>query len=259
MAERLFYEEEPAILTALLDITDIKNAEKMKDEFISTLSHELRTPLTSIIGSLGITTGMFADSLSPEVSEMLDVSRRNADHLVRLINDLLDLQKVEMGNLTLDKEIIRLADLITYGVALNKGYADKAGVSLKVDDEMPHLEVLGDWDRLIQVLSNLISNAVKFSPKGETVEVMLHELSDQRARISVCDKGPGIPAEFKTRIFQRFAQADSSDARSVGGTGLGLSISKSLVEAHDGTIGFVTDPDVGTNFFFRLPLAPEDT
>jgi len=257
-AEKLTYDGQPAVLAGMADISERKRLERLKDEFVSTLSHELRTPLTSIMGSLGILTGMYAQHLSEDVMELLLISQRNSDHLVRLINDLLDIQKIEAEKLELYPEPIELSKLLTHAVEINHGYAQQYKVPLKVKDGTPSLSVMADWDRLTQVLSNLISNAIKFSKQGEPVWVGLEDLGGRRARVTVTDTGAGIPDEFRGRIFQKFAQADGTDTRAIGGTGLGLSISKAIVEAHGGSINFDSALGRGTSFFFELDLLAEE-
>lgn len=235
------------------DVTGRKQVERMKNEFISTVSHELRTPLTSIRGALGLVIDGFAGEVHEQAREMINIAHNNSERLVRLINDILDMEKIEAGKMTLELRPVELRSLLERAVADNAGYASEHQVRFEIRGRIPELEVYVDHDRMLQVLANLLSNAAKFSPAGETVAVSA-VLANGSARISVEDRGPGIPEEFQQRIFGKFAQADSSDTRQKGGTGLGLSITKAIVESHGGTIGFDTSADKGTVFHFDLPV-----
>jgi signal transduction histidine kinase len=235
----------------------LAKADRVKSEFISTVSHELRTPLTSIRGSLGLLNGGAAGPIPPKPAELIGIAYRNTDRLQRLINDILDVEKLDSGKLSLELAPHSLPGLIKQAVEANAGYAQgcdvQLAVQLAVQQPLPDATVSVDPHRLLQVLANLLSNAAKFSPAGAAVEVSLH-VCETTARVEVKDRGPGIPAEFQGRIFQRFAQADGSDSRRRGGTGLGLAISKALIERMGGVIDYVTAPGRGTSFFFDLPL-----
>jgi len=242
-----------SVITQCQDITQQLEAERLKKEFTSTLSHELRTPLTSIIGSLQlINTGMLGD-LDKEMSELTTIAERNGQRLLDLINDLLDIDKIESGKLTTYPEAISLDELVRESLVLNRAFADRFGVRMALRGDPPALAVFADKKRLIQVMTNLMSNASKFSPEGGLVEVGLERV-DNMARVSVEDRGSGIPPEFRSRIFGRFAQADSAATRQKGGTGLGLAICKRLIELMGGRIGFADRDGGGTTFFFELPL-----
>ncbi len=240
------------------DITERKKLDSMKNEFISTVSHELRTPLTSIRGALGLVVGKHASALPDKARQLLDTANRNSERLTLLINDILDLEKIESGQLGFDLRALDLAALARQALVANEGYGQQHGVSLRLVQAPVCAMVQADELRLLQVFANLISNAVKYSPQGATVDLVL--APGQRpdtVRVRVQDHGPGIPAEFRSRMFQRFAQADSSDTRRRGGTGLGLSITKAIVERHGGSIGFSTVEHMGTEFYFELPLWQE--
>ncbi len=234
------------------DISERKKVEQMKAEFISTVSHELRTPLTSIRGALGLVLGKAAMQLPEKARRMLEMAERNSERLTLLINDILDLEKIEAGRLEFDFRIVDLAALAARALEDNEGYASKHQVRLVLDRQVTQASVRADEHRLLQVFSNLISNAVKYSLKDSTVDVCV-AAHGSGFRVAVRDYGAGIPQEFRRRIFQRFAQADSSDTRDKGGTGLGLSITKAIVERHDGDIGYETEVGVGTVFYFDLP------
>jgi PAS domain S-box-containing protein len=241
--------------TAFLhDISQRKEIERMKDEFVSTVSHELRTPLTAIYGSLDLLNAGLAGELPPEARQLLAISHQSTERLIRLINDLLDLEKIASGKLVYRMQAQPLLPLVEQSIRDTRAY----GETLRVEFSLQALAqpvVTCDADRIVQVCVNLLSNAAKFSPRGDTVEVIL-AVHDGKARVSVVDHGPGVPPEFKDRIFDRFSQADSSDRRSKGGTGLGLAICHNIVEAHGGRMAFSGEPGVRTEFWFELPLAP---
>ena len=234
------------------DITERKKVEQMKTEFISTVSHELRTPLTSISGALALVLGKVTGDLPEKMRLMLEMAARNSERLTLLINDILDLEKIEAGHLEFDFRVVDLVTLAARALEDNEGYARKHQVRLVLDCQVTQASVRADEHRLLQVFSNLISNAVKFSSQDGTVLVSVVAY-DSGFRVAVRDYGAGIPLAFHRRIFQRFAQADSSDTREKGGTGLGLSITQAIVERHDGEIGYETEAGVGTVFHFDLP------
>ena len=236
------------------DVTERKRLEQLKSEFISTVSHELRTPLTSIRGALGLLAGKAAKHLPENARHLLEMAERNSERLTLLINDILDLEKIETGRLTFSFTDVNLCDLAARAVEDNTGYADKHQVKLVLSCEVEQALVRADENRLLQVFANLISNAVKYSPTNGTVTVSIVTKEDKFC-VAVRDHGSGIPSEFRNRIFHRFAQANSSDTRSKGGTGLGLSISKAIIERHEGEIGYKSEQGMGTVFYFRLPGA----
>lgn len=245
----------PAYLLGIsTDITESRKVERLKSEFISTVSHELRTPLTSIRGSLGLVSGGAAGPVTEKAKELLGIALKNCERLTDLINDILDVEKIESGKMEFTFETQALAPLMQQAVEANQSYAAALDVSIHLAPVQESVWVSVDAGRFLQVMSNLLSNAAKFSPKGGTVEVAA-VVAGNEARISVADRGPGIPAEFHARIFQRFSQADASDTRSRGGTGLGLAISKSIVERMGGRIAFDTRAGEGTTFVVALPLA----
>lgn len=236
----------------MTDISHRKEVERLKSEFVSTVSHELRTPLTSVYGSLRLLGAGMAGSLPAQGQQLLEMSTRSCERLIRLINDVLDVSKIESGRLELKLERHGLRGLVDRALRDTDAYASGLGVTVRLQaDDDP--VVRADGDRVIQVVVNLVSNAAKFSPAGGEVLVTL-QAAGGRARVGVVDRGPGIPAEFRARVFDRFAQADASDRRQKGGTGLGLNICRSIVQAHGGTIGFDSEPGVRTEFFFELPL-----
>jgi PAS domain S-box-containing protein len=235
------------------DITQQLEAERMKKEFTSTLSHELRTPLTSIIGSLQLINSGVLGDIDKDVLELTTIAERNGQRLLDLINDILDVEKIESGKLTLQPEPFVMSELITESLTLNRAFAERFKVRLVTKGEIPPVEVNADRKRLQQVMTNLLSNAAKFSPEGSAVEVSMGS-ADGNVRVEVHDSGPGIPESFRNRIFGRFAQADMSHTRQKGGTGLGLAICKRMLEMMGGRIGFADRPGGGTIFWFELPL-----
>ena len=238
-----------------LDISDRLRMHQLKTEFISVVSHELRTPLTSIRGSLGLLESGVAGPLSSEAQQLVRIANSNSKRLISLVNDILDMDKLANGKMEIKSEPIDLVPLVHHAIEVNSTYASHLGVSL-VAEIAPALHqawCLGDADRLMQVMANLLSNAAKFSPEGERVIVRLSQ-ADEVYRIAVCDHGTGIPFEFQTHLFEPFTQADSTNTRRQGGTGLGLSITKTLIEKMRGEIFFDSCPDKGTTFWFHLPI-----
>lgn len=250
--------ERRVIYAAARDITERKRAEQMKNEFISTVSHELRTPLTSIRGALGLLRGGAAGGLPAAAQPLVDIAEKNCTRLGRLIDDILDIEKIEAGQMSFAREPVSLNELVEESVSQNAAFAEQFDVTLQGAADA-QVDVLGDRDRLRQVLDNLISNAVKNSPAGERVDVSL-QVQGARARLSVRDRGGGIPEPFHPRVFEKFTQADGSTTRAQPGTGLGLAITKALVEEHGGRIEFASDPERGTTFYVDLPVleAEED-
>jgi PAS domain S-box-containing protein len=232
------------------DVSERKEIDKVKNEFISVVSHELRTPLTSIKGSIGLLIHQIDTMPALKMSQLLEIAYNNCDRLIRLINDILDIEKIESGKLEFKTEIINLNALIFDSLEENQSFAAKFQVKLcfKSEDEV---FISGDKDRLMQVMTNLISNAVKFSPPHSNVDILL-SLHNNYVRVSVTDHGMGIPREFQPKIFGKFTQADASSTRNIGGTGLGLSICKAILEKHHSHIDFITEEGKGSCFYFDL-------
>ncbi|WP_157592574.1 GAF domain-containing sensor histidine kinase [Solirubrobacter soli] len=233
------------------DITERKEVERIKDELLSVVGHELRTPLTSIRGSLGLLEAGVAGELPQEAREMVGIARDNTDRLVRLVNDTLDLERLQAGRVDIEPRPVTPATLLATTARVVQPVADAADVELGW--EADELELMADADRIVQALVNLVANAVKFSPAGTCVRTSITRLGD-RALVSVADKGRGIPPEQLETIFERFRQVDASDAREKGGTGLGLSIARAIVEQHAGRIWAESTPGEGSTFFFTLPF-----
>lgn len=236
------------------DISERKRMERMKDEFVSVVSHELRTPLTAIAGALNLLSALTQDQLGQQGQQMLDIARRNSERLTALINDLLDIEKLGSGKMQFTFTTLAVAPIIRHALENHQTYCTGRGIRLTFDPPTAPLYVCVDQDRLMQVLANLLSNAIKFSPENGEVRTRLTTCR-QQLRISVTDRGPGIPQSFHEHIFDKFSQADSSSTRQKGGTGLGLAISRELVEHMHGTIGFESNEGEGATFWVELPLA----
>jgi signal transduction histidine kinase len=243
--------ESRGLLRALRYAAERKRLERMKDEFVSTVSHELRTPLTSISASLGLLVGKAAGILPEPAHRLLEIAHSNSQRLVRLINDILDIENLESGHVAFDLRSIDIQSLVEKTIEAMREFAESHDVRIRIADTSAVAEVRADADRLSQVITNLLSNAVKFSPPGKDVVVTI-EKRDDVVRFSVRDHGPGIAANFKPHVFGRFAQADATIARRKGGTGLGLSIVKQIVERLDGAVGFYDAVGGGTIFYVDL-------
>jgi PAS domain S-box-containing protein len=235
------------------DITERKRVELMKTEFVSTVSHELRTPLTSITGALGLVVGGALGEVPEQAKVMLDIAYKNSKRLALLINDLLDMEKLAAGKMYLDLQTQPLMPLVEQTLEAVRAYGEQYQVNFKLIERADGIQVRVDSGRLQQVLTNFLSNAAKFSPPGAQVEVAVRQHKNV-VQVEVIDHGPGISAEFRSRIFQKFSQADSSDTREKGGTGLGLSISKEFIERMSGLIGFDSEEGRGAHFHFQLPV-----
>lgn len=235
------------------DISERKRAEQARSDFISVVSHELRTPLTAIRGALGLIAGGAVGELAPKMHKLVDMAAKNSERLTRLINDLLDIQKMEYGNLSVQWSIADLKESLEAAIESNHTYGERLGVSVVLAPGVPAVRVRIDTVRFGQVMANLISNACKFSPAGASVTIAAAMPDADTVTVSVSDLGPGIPLEFHQRIFTKFSQADSSSTRQVEGTGLGLHITRGLVEAMGGRIHFESEPGQGTRFYFTLP------
>jgi len=240
----------------LRDITERKKIDLLKDEFISTVSHELRTPLTAIKGSLDLINHGFNLDLPEQAANMLEISVRNVERLLSLINDILDVSKLESGELNFSIENIQVKPFIDNCIELNQEYAKKYDTGFFCVQCDENAMIKADKNRLTQVMSNLLSNAAKYSPKDMPVEIST-EVKNDTVRINIKDYGAGIAEEFQDRIFDKFTQSDSGNTRQVGGTGLGLNISKMIVEKLGGKIGFDTVIDKGSTFYFEFPIVAD--
>lgn len=239
------------------DITESKRIERMKNAFIATVSHELRTPLTALSGSLSLISSGAAGKVPEAMEKMLSIAQKNSERLIFLVNDLLDMERLAAGKMQFHMNRQPLQPIIEEALETNSPYAAQHRVSFRLHGELSDIWVYVDAQRLVQVLTNLLSNAAKFSPAGSSVVINV-DSNDADVRVTVIDEGIGIPDNFRAHIFQKFAQADSSDARNKGGTGLGLAICKELIEKMGGSIGFDSAPGEGSRFYFILPRVPSE-
>lgn len=241
-------------VVAISDLTAVKQAETAKGEFISVVSHELRTPLTSIRGALGLIVNQITGPLTPETAKLAAVAQQNCERLLRLVNDILALEKLESGQFEMVLQPVAPARILADAVAANSLYAAKFGAvfQLSVPPDLPM--AIADAERLMQVMANLLSNAAKFTRPGSTVLVEA-TASGRHVQLSVRDRGNGIPAAIQSRIFEKFTQGESANTRGREGSGLGLSIARQMVECMNGDIRFESQEGVGTTFFVTLPTA----
>jgi PAS domain S-box-containing protein len=238
-------------VSSFMDVRQRREIDRLKDEFASVVGHELRTPLTSIRASLGLLGGGVLGELPNEAGAIVETAIDNTDRLVRLINEILDLERLDAGPSAFEIKPRRLADLVRDAVAVVESMAGQGDVVIDVEvgDELVH----ADQERVVQALVNLLGNAIKFSPRGERVAVTASR-QDGDIVLSVSDRGRGVPLDQQEAIFDRFVQVDGSDARDRGGTGLGLAIARRIVEGHGGRIWVTSVPGEGATLSFTLPV-----
>jgi PAS domain S-box-containing protein len=245
---------------SIRDVSERRAVEQVKREFVSTVSHELRTPLTSIRGSLGLILAGVMGEVPGEVRHLIEIAERNSTRLIALINDILDIERLENGRLEMQVAVVDAARLLRRSVESIQSFAAEHDVVIRVDAN-PDVRLQVDEDRMLQVLVNLLSNAIKFSPRGSTVDLTA-ALEPQGEIVEICvkDRGRGIPREALGRIFERFQQVDASDAKQKGGAGLGLAITRAIVDQHGGTIEVESEEGRGSTFRVRLPaIVGEET
>lgn len=250
------YKNEVMALELAKAVEEAKAANQAKSRFMSNISHELRTPLTSIRGSLGLLAAGVTEASPDKTRELLTIARNNTERLFGLVNDLLDIDRIAAGGLTLEMEKFPLMPFLEEAVTVNAGYAQQYHVEFRIMNRLEDVTIVGDRERLMQVMNNLLSNAAKFTREHDVIEVSAEQRPD-RVRISILDHGPGIPAEAGQRIFDRFVQLDSSMTRKRGGSGLGLNIAREIVEQHGGEIGIDTTIKSGTRVYFDMPLGQD--
>jgi PAS domain S-box-containing protein len=248
----LYTSESEFVLSSIVDLSHRREIDRIRSDFISTVSHELRTPLTSISGSLGLLRSGAMGALPEKAAAMVRIAHLNSGRLVRIINDILDIGSLEAGRVALQPLSVPLLEFLQQSIEANSAYAEKYSVRFVLDETCGNERVRADPHRLMQVVTNLLSNAAKFSPPGADVHIRARP-GATTIRIEVEDAGHGIPDAFRSRIFEKFAQADGSATRRYEGTGLGLSIARKLMEAMGGTIGFDSVVGRGTTFYIELP------
>jgi len=246
------------VVVAFTDISERNALDRMKDEFISTVSHELRTPLTSLRAALGLVAGGALNSRPDKLRQMMDIAIGNTDRLVRLVNDILDLERIGSGKAELHSVMCSVEEMLQRSTSLLQNSATKANIRFSIESN--GVNVWADPDRILQTLTNLLANAIKFSPPPSTIpsEIKLtaNYIGEDQAIIEVQDHGRGIPADKLQQIFERFKQVDASDSRAMGGTGLGLAICRSIVTQHGGHIWATSTLGEGSTFHFTLPTRP---
>jgi PAS domain S-box-containing protein len=240
------------VVCAIVDISDRSRIDALKDEFVATVSHELRTPLTSIAGALGLLVGNGHGTLPASAMRMLTIAYTNTQRLVRLVNSILTMEKMESGKVVFVLKRLEVQSLLKRAIEANQSLAETHGVQMRLDAASTPGDIRADPDWVDQVVTNLLSNAIKFSPRGEEI-VIATETRGGTVHFSVRDHGHGVPDDFKARIFGKFAQADASDARQHGGTGLGLNIVKQIVTRLGGRVDFGDAPGGGAIFHVELP------
>jgi two-component system, OmpR family, sensor histidine kinase VicK len=236
------------IVVAFADVTERRRLDRMKDEFIATVSHELRTPLTSLRAALGLVASGALEKRPEKIPQMLDIALGNCDRLVRLVNDIVDFERIGSGSLPLHKSEWNAIDLLRRAMDPERSTAARAGLTFRIDAQP--VDVWVDGDRILQVLGNLIRNAIKFSEKGGEIRLAARATGEKEVTFEVQDQGAGIPPEKLDLIFERFQQADASDSRLRGGTGLGLALCRGIVNQHGGRIWVTSNPGSGSTFYF---------
>jgi PAS domain S-box-containing protein len=245
------------MVVAFQDVSERRRLEKMKDEFISTVSHELRTPLTSLRASLGLISSGALDRRPEKQRQMVEMAIGNCDRLVRLVNDILDFEKMENGRLPLKRVTIQAVDLLRRAADVAHSVASAAHINFQVN--AGPATVLADPERALQVLNELVSNAIRFSPPNTAIRLATQPSAEGEVCFVIEDEGRGIAPEKLERIFDRFQQGDASDSRALGGTGLGLALCRSIIEQHGGRIWAESTPGKGSRFLFTLPAPVPET
>ena len=247
----------PAFLLGISrDITENRMLDRERDDLIAVASHELRSPASAIVGSLTTLADALGDAIPPDASETLALTLENAERLVHLLDDCLDMSLLTAKNLRFDADSFDLARLLEDAIRLNGPYAIRLASHYTLSDSLPSAPVRGDRHKLMQALTNLLTNAAKFSRKGASVVVSLMEQGESYL-VSIEDRGPGIPEEFRSRIFHRFSRSRSDATAAMEGSGLGLAITKRIIEAHGGRIGYRCEFTRGTTFYFTVPKASD--
>ncbi len=253
-AKRFSYQGQEKHLVALLDITERHNIQRLKKEFIAMLAHDLRAPLGAVRLCLSLLMDGAYGSINEAGRSALGKTEGEVERLIQLVNDMLEAERLESGEMKLDREVVAMDMIVMKSIDAVSPLADKAGVH--IEPRLSSCETLADGHRLIQVVVNLVANAIKFSPRGSTITVTCHE-SNSAIEVRVTDQGRGIPVALQAAVFERFRQVERTDATEKGGSGLGLAICKAIVLAHQGEIGVTSEPDKGSTFWFRIPIPEE--
>ena len=249
----IYYNGRPAVQLIIQDISERRQMDKMKDEFISIVSHELRTPITAILGAVGIIRGLQLDDLDEKQKLLVNIIYNNSQTLVSLVNDILDVSKLEGGKLALNIEECDINELLDEIIKDNTTYASQYNVRLELNRDLTESTLQTDAMRLKQIFNNLISNAIKHSPERDSVIIHATNVGNYFVA-SIQDHGSGIPKEFRDRIFNKFEQFQDNNRKVIKGTGLGLYLTKSLIEQFSGEIWYETAINRGTTFYIKLPL-----
>ena len=236
------------------DLRERLRVEEQKDEFVTMVHHEVRAPLTAVRGAIGLLSGGVAGELGESARELVDIALRNSERMERLVGDILASRKLDSGRMDFQLEEVSPSDLVEQAIEATSAYAEKFDVGFEYAGDLGDITIRVDPDRFIQVLTNVLSNAVRFSSPGDQVRVVVRRI-DALVRIAVEDHGPGIAEDFKDRVFEKFARADDGSWRHRSGTGLGMSISKAIIEELGGAIHFETTAGKGTTFFVDVPVA----
>jgi signal transduction histidine kinase len=237
-------------------VSERRNIARLQSDFVATVSHELRTPLTSIGGSLALIAGGAVGPINDRAARLVEIASSNAQRLIRLVNDILDIEKLQSGKMVFRFEDVNLDVIVEQAIAANAAYAETLGVEIRrLGEASNNIMISADVDRVHQAITNILSNAAKFSPPNSSVEIST-TCTNHGARVTVSDRGSGISEQFRTRIFERFAQSDTSDHRTKGGSGLGLSIVRRIMERHGGTVSFEDNPGGGTCFHLDFHAIP---
>ncbi len=252
ITKEIQYQGKPKFIITFLDITKRREEDDIKNNFISMVNHELRTPLTSIKGALHLLLNQYSETFVSQAHNLINIAHDNSERLINLTSDILDIEKIAAGKMEFDMQELNLNEIINYTIFSTQNYAEEFNIKFILKKNIPNVNVFADRNRLIQIITNLLSNAAKFSYPNTDVEVNIFERDDNKVTFTIKDYGPGIPEEFKGQIFQKFSQSKTSN-RKKKGSGLGLNLCKAMLEKMNGDINFDSINNVGTTFFVTLP------
>ncbi len=252
IVKKIRFEGKTKFIITFLDLTKRKEEDAIKNNFISMVNHELRTPLTSIKGALHLLLNQYSENFGSQAHNLINIAHENSERLIELTSDILDIEKISAGKMEFDIQELNLNEILNYTIFSTQNYAEQFNIKFLLRKNIPTVNIFADRNRLIQIVTNLLSNAAKFSYPNTDVEVNIFERDDGKVTFTVKDHGPGIPEEFKSRIFQKFSQSKTSN-RKKKGSGLGLNLCKAMLEKMNGHINFESEENVGTTFFVTLP------